>query len=587
MSLRKKLLFALLTTFAFFAAVEGLLALYGVRPLAAEREPYVGFAGSIPLFVEQAGEDGRIRMVTAPSKLAFFNHQQFLRDKPEGTYRVFCMGGSTTFGHPYDDRTSFAAWLRGLLAEAGASRRWEVINAGGVSYASYRVAALMEELAAYEPDLFIVYTGHNEFLEERSYGELMRRPDWLRRTAAAASRFRTYTLMQRVLQRDGSPRRTVLQPEVDATLDHTVGPATYHRNDALQSQILQHFEFNLRRMATIARECGADLLLANPAVNLKDCSPFKSEHRDAWTAADEAAWLALHQQGDAAARQEDWEAAKAAYEQALAIDHRYAETHYRLGLALHHLGEHDAARASFERAVDEDVCPLRSLTAMHAIIERVARQQRVPLIDLNSIVKADCEYRYAHLSPGEEYFLDHVHLTIGTHGLLARGVVEALVQAGVVVPEPSWGEIAIASVQQRIESRVDAELQATALRNLAVVLSWAGKKHEAGVLALKAVELRQEMDLPGDPKSLFLAAVHHAMSGDNEQAILDLSRLIEAQPKHFEARWRLGQLLYDERRDEQALEHFLAAARLAPEDVYVQEMVGKLRVRLGRESTVE
>ena len=587
MSLRKKLLFALLTTFAFFAAVEGLLALYGVRPLAVERDPYVGFVGSIPLFVEQAGEDGRTRMVTAPNKLAFFNQQQFLRDKPAETYRVFCMGGSTTFGHPYDDRTSFAAWLRELLAEADASRRWEVINAGGVSYASYRVAALMEELAVYEPDLFIVYTGHNEFLEERSYGELMRRPDWLRQTAAVASKFRTFTLMQRVLQRDNSPRRTVLQSEVDATLDHTVGPVTYHRNDALQSHILQHFEFNLRRMAAIARECGADLLFVNPAANLRDCSPLKSEHRDAWTAADEAPWLALHQQGDQAADQSDWDAAKAAYEQGLAIDHRYAETHYRLGLALHHLGEHDAARASFERAVDEDVCPLRIVTPMHAIIERVARQQRVPLIDFNSILKADCEYHYGHVSPGSEYFLDHVHLTIGTHGLLARGVVEALVQAGVVVPEPSWGESAVASVKQRIEARVDAELQATALRNLAVVLSWAGKKDEAGALAQKAVELRQELDLPEDPKSLFLAAVHHAMSGDNEPAIVNLSRLVEAQPEHFEARWRLGQLLYDERQDEQALEHFLAAARLEPADAYVQEMVEKLRVRLEEKSGVE
>ena len=37
-------------------------------------------------------------------------------------------------------------------------------RSGGVSYASYRVAALMEELVRYEPDLFVIYSGHNEFL---------------------------------------------------------------------------------------------------------------------------------------------------------------------------------------------------------------------------------------------------------------------------------------------------------------------------------------------------------------------------------------------------------------------------------------
>ncbi|MEZ5362267.1 MAG: hypothetical protein R2748_07970 [Bryobacterales bacterium] len=52
----------------------------------------------------------------------------------------------------------------------------EVINAGGVSYASYRVAAVMEELAQYEPDAFLIYSGHNEFLERRTYEGLIETP---------------------------------------------------------------------------------------------------------------------------------------------------------------------------------------------------------------------------------------------------------------------------------------------------------------------------------------------------------------------------------------------------------------------------
>ena len=54
---------------------------------------------------------------------------------------------------------------------------WEVINAGLLSYGSYRVAMVMEELITYEPDLFIVYTGHNEFLERRTYKEIIAAPE--------------------------------------------------------------------------------------------------------------------------------------------------------------------------------------------------------------------------------------------------------------------------------------------------------------------------------------------------------------------------------------------------------------------------
>ena len=86
------------------------------------------------------------------------------------------MGGSTTYGRPFDDATSFCGWLRELLPVADPSRQWELINAGGISYASYRVAALMEELADYQPDVFIVYSGQNEFLERRTYSGIIEMP---------------------------------------------------------------------------------------------------------------------------------------------------------------------------------------------------------------------------------------------------------------------------------------------------------------------------------------------------------------------------------------------------------------------------
>ncbi|MFC1637298.1 hypothetical protein ACFL5Z_20960 [Planctomycetota bacterium] len=158
LSLWKRIFFAAVTVAAFFALVEIVLAVLGVRPVLYDKDPYVGFSSTIPLFVEQAGPDGKKVMVTAENKLGLFNPQQFPAGKAPDTYRIFCMGGSTTFGRPYDDTTSFCGWLRVMLPKADPSRSWEVINAGGVSYASYRMAALMEELIRYKPDLFIIYS---------------------------------------------------------------------------------------------------------------------------------------------------------------------------------------------------------------------------------------------------------------------------------------------------------------------------------------------------------------------------------------------------------------------------------------------
>ena len=131
-------------------------------------------------------------LATSPSKVRWFNPQRFPKKKASRTYRIFSLGGSTTYGRPYDDNASFSGWLRELLVPADPSRTWEVINAGGISYASYRVAAVMEELIQYEPDLFIIYTGHNEFLERRTYRTLLEAPKPLTTVGALASRTRIY-----------------------------------------------------------------------------------------------------------------------------------------------------------------------------------------------------------------------------------------------------------------------------------------------------------------------------------------------------------------------------------------------------------
>ena len=255
----KKALFALSTVGGFFVLLEISLALWGVEPVLYAEDPYVGFAGNIPLLVEEKAADGQVRMVTAPNKIKWFNKQRFPKKKPSGTYRIFSMGGSTTYGRPYDDALSFSGWLREFLPAADPSRQWEVINAGGISYASYRVTVVMEELARYEPDLFIIYSGHNEFLERRTYRNIIEAPKPLTAVGGLVSRTRLYAAGRKVLaaarKRPPDPKNaeTLLKGEVDAMLDHAVGPEDYTRDSALWEQAIAHYRFNLNRMIDIAR----------------------------------------------------------------------------------------------------------------------------------------------------------------------------------------------------------------------------------------------------------------------------------------------------------------------------------------------
>ncbi|MFP6581374.1 MAG: tetratricopeptide repeat protein [Candidatus Hydrogenedentota bacterium] len=573
----KKLSYSLLTTLLFFAVLEGGLALVGVQTVVDTSDPFVGFEGSSPLFVTDS-DDSR-KMVTAPNKLAYFNRQSFSKRKPQGVVRIFCLGGSTTYGRPYDDATSFVGWLRELLPAVAPETTFEVINAGGVSYASYRVARLAEELVQYEPDLFIVYTGQNEFLEERTYRDVVQVSPLLRHIKGTLRRTRTFAMVQRLLGPNDRLKtdRFQMPKEVDAVLNHTIGPTSYERDDKLRRQILDHFAVNLARIVHIARHANAKVIFVTPASNLKDCSPFKSQHTKGLSPERLEKWTHIYEQAKQRERDGDFVGALATFRRAAEIDSRYAELHWWMGRVLLKLKQFDDARNAFHKAIDEDVCPLRAVGEIPPVIRSVAERKNVPLIDFEQLVDQRCRQQLGHASPGEEFFLDHVHPTISANGLLASAIVERLIETETIKANAKPTQKQLDEVSHRINSRIDAHQHAIALRNLAKVLNWAGKHFEAGSLALRAVK-----ELPDDPECLLFSGVFLAKTGRVEQAIENYRRALRHRPNYANAHQMLGAALVDRGKLDEALEHFTALVRLRPNDAHAWQMIGAIHAEKGR-----
>lgn len=519
--LGRKLLYGALTTVAFFGLLElGLLA-FRVDLGDQQSDPFVSFSGQSRLFVESKSPSSQPMLVTAENRLPWFNRQSFFRDKPPGAYRVFCLGGSTTYGHPYDDRTSFGGFLRAFLPEMDPSRLWEVINAGGISYASYRIAVLSRELAQYQPDLFVLYAGHNEFLEDRTISSFLNTPEPIRRAVGLARWSRTFALAQRLLRGTlESGDRPVLPAEVDALLDRAVGPGAYHRDDRRREHVLAHFRSSLRQIVEIARDAGAEMILVVPASNLRDCTPFKSEHRDGLTNDQLREFRAKLRAAEEAFQAGQLAEALKKIDRAIQIDPRHAAAQFLRGRVLIEMDEAAEARLAFVRACDEDVCPLRAFEAIQEIVRDVARESKVPVIDFAALVDRESSDGI----PGADWFLDHVHPTIEGYQRLARELANELVEMKVVTSQPSWTSGGFQQVARRLVDETDPRAHAAALRNVAKVLSWAGKVDEADRLALQAAE-----HLPDDAEA-------QRMAGN---AKLRLGRTAEAKP-HFEAALRMG-----------------------------------------------
>ncbi|MFN9914377.1 MAG: O-GlcNAc transferase, partial [Pirellulaceae bacterium] len=202
----------------------------GGSSTAADPDRWVGFTGQSPLLEVAVEEDGQERLRTAPNKLTWFNELDFPQRKPPRGFRIVCLGGSTTYGHPFWDITSYSRWMRELLPLVDDVPAWEVINAGGISYASYRVVKVMEEFTRYQPDLFVVFSAHNEFLERRTYASMFERSSLQIELSAWLSRTRTWQAMSRWLRPEAKgdvpPAAGVelLPAEVDEMLNHSIGP---------------------------------------------------------------------------------------------------------------------------------------------------------------------------------------------------------------------------------------------------------------------------------------------------------------------------------------------------------------------------
>lgn len=423
--------------FSLVAVAELICVLFGWGRPADYEDPFVGFSNIHPLFVlnETAGQ-----YEIPKAKQKFFSPDSFPAKKGRKTFRIFSFGGSTVKGRPYSKETSFTSWIELDLKAADPGRDWESINCGGISYASYRLVPMVQECLHYEPDLFVICTGHNEFLEDRTYEKLKDMPEALAASHHAVSRLRTYTLFRAaVLKATGkapkppSADRHVMAEDVESLLDYRGGLEVYDRNDRWTADVTRHYEHNLRTMIDLARGAGIKVILIKPPSNLRDSPPFKSQHKDSLGIDEMLEWERLTAEAKTQFRNDQARAAEL-LRQAIQIDDRHAMTWYDLGKCCEALGQPAKARAAYLQARANDICPLRILTPMEQALERVATELSVPLFDAHALLEKESRWQIL----GNDQLVDHIHPSIEGHKQIADALLDVMEVQGWVSRQKAW-----------------------------------------------------------------------------------------------------------------------------------------------------
>jgi lysophospholipase L1-like esterase len=397
----------MLLPFALLAAVElGMRLAAGSRIKEGWQNRYVEF------------EEGTVFFSDWKTRVAM--------PKPAGTFRIFALGGSTTFGlgvkHAYPELVEEEVNARGGL-------HFEVINGGVPAAGSHRVFEVLKEAANFDPDLVLVYVGHNEFLEDVFFA-----PDSIlgrqQRMKRFASRFLIVRWLSDACDLSGWAHRSFRKAPLQR---HFFGNTNFPLIRTLEQYQarLAFLDSNLDLMVDYARAHHFRIVLMPEVANLM-APPGDSVHGPGFLQADR--WSALMSEGQRCLARGDPAAAIAALQQAAVLDPDYAMTHFGIAQAMIATGDLGAARAELDRANALDRRGDRINGDIRETISAAALRSGIPLLDMQADLYG--QRTDVHGPFGAKLFLDHCHPTEEGHRILARRILGFLSARG-LIPGPA------------------------------------------------------------------------------------------------------------------------------------------------------
>jgi tetratricopeptide (TPR) repeat protein len=334
--------------------------------------------------------------------------------KSPGTYRIFVLGESVAWGDP-DPTYGFARYLEVMLRERFPLTKFEVINTSITAINSHALLPMIEDLAHYQPDLFVIYTGSTEVVGP--FGPEPTSTPWDTSRPAIRARilFNSTRMGQLVAKMAGANERNEWRG-MEMFLDRQ-----FRADSPQMKPVYENFAANMRDMIAVARRSGAQVLISTVATNLKDCAPFSSLHRQGIRSDELRSWDQFVQRGAALESAGSYADALKAYLSASAIDPQYAELQYRIARCLWVLGDFAGAGERFTRAQDLDTLHFRADSRINAIIRALpGSDPGVGLVDAATVFAAES----AHQVPGSELFYEHVHMNPRGNYVLARALFD-------------------------------------------------------------------------------------------------------------------------------------------------------------------
>lgn len=360
--------------------------------------------------------------------------------KPQGTFRIFCLGGSTVVGFPYWRNASFASFLQQRLSKLFPERKIEVINLGMTAVNSYTVLDIAKELPNYEPDLIIVYDGHNEF-----YGGLgvasnltISSSRWITMLYLQIIHSKVFLLIRETINGlksliGGSSDK----PSRNLTLELLAKDKYIPYGSELYKEAENTFKLNMYDLCSICRNHNIPVILSTQVSNLRDMPPFASIESKELSAENKEVLSKHLASGMLAWNKKNWKEALEEFRAVIKIDSQYAFAHFKIADCLKMIGRIDEARSEYFKARDYDQLRFRTSSDFNNLIRQMEDNTTVGVVDMEQLFIAQSPDSLT----GNEILLEHVHPNSYGYFLMAKGYASVMSKRGILFSHEEWKKL--------------------------------------------------------------------------------------------------------------------------------------------------
>lgn len=387
------------------------------------------YGESIPQWIKfPYGKEDKIILNTSIAKRYFHTGKlipnpwsdPFDREKKPNTFRVFVLGESSTAGYPYDLKAAFSGEVKRRLMIAYPNNRIEVVNFGIAAINSYTLYDLLDGFIEQQPDLFLIYTGHNEYYGALGVGssESIGNQRWLVRTVIELERFRTVQLIRQFItsimmlgQQPSDSRKTLMESMVKEQL--------IPLGSDLYTSGINQFTENMELILSTIKASGVPVIVSNLTSNLSGQKPFISEPYNGLPAANIIFQKAVQSKKE---------------------------------------GNYSLAYAEFLSAKELDMLRFRAPNKFNEIIRDLSLSYNLPFVDMDSIFRANSPNGI----PGDNLFIDHLHPNMPGYRLMGKSFFEMMIK-GNLTPDHASPNLTVS----QLDSLANIDYPITSLDTLA------------------------------------------------------------------------------------------------------------------------